>query len=245
MRIKVELQCGKFPGFYNPLGVSLIKEAIKKSNEEYFRKLYFYKDKSNKQSKNFTFSFYIKNYEIEEDNFIVKDKVIMYISTPDLELGLNIYNGFINTKIFRYKHYEISRYKISLVKESEIFEEEAIFNTLSPICIKDISGKFIDVSNDNYVKELSYITNTILKNYRGYGLKKELKFENLNLKKVVVKEPLREFKNRTNKEYQFVNSYKGMFKLIGDKEDLNDIYKLGLGHKRNQGMGNIEVLNGR
>ncbi len=245
MRIKVELQCGKFPRFYNLLGVSLIKEAIKKSNEEYFRKLYFYKDKSNKQSKNFTFSFYIKNYEIEEDNFIVKDKVIMYISTPDLELGLNIYNGFINTKIFRYKHYEISRYKISLVKESEIFEEEAIFNTLSPICIKDISGKFIDVSNDNYVKELSYITNTILKNYRGYGLKKELKFENLNLKKVVVKEPLREFKNRTNKEYQFVNSYKGMFKLIGDKEDLNDIYKLGLGHKRNQGMGNIEVLNGR
>ncbi len=245
MRIKVELQCGKFPRFYNPLGVSLIKEAIKKSNEEYFRKLYFYKDKSNKQSKNFTFSFYIKNYEIEEDNFIIKDKVIMYISTPDLELGLNIYNGFINTKIFRYKHYEISRYKISLVKESEIFEEEAIFNTLSPICIKDISGKFIDVSNDNYVKELSYITNTILKNYRGYGLKKELKFENLNLKKVVVKEALREFKNRTNKEYQFVNSYKGMFKLIGDKEDLNDIYKLGLGHKRNQGMGNIEVLNGR
>ena len=36
-----------------------------------------------------------------------------------------------------------------------------------------------------------------------------------------------------------------MFKLRGDKEDLNDIYKLGLGHKRNQGMGNIEVVNGR
>lgn len=245
MRIKIELVGEKFPRFYNTLGVSLIKEAIKKSSEDYFKRLYFYNDKNNKQSKNFTFSFYIKNYEIDKEDFIVKDKVIMYISTPDLELGLNIYNGLINTKKFKYKHYEMSRHKISLLKESEIFEEEVIFNTLSPICIKDISGKFIDISNDSYVKELNYISNIILKNYRGYGLKKELEFENLNLKKVVVKEPLREFKNITNKEYQFVNSYKGMFKLRGDKEDLNDIYKLGLGHKRNQGMGNIEVVNGR
>lgn len=245
MRIKLELQCEKFPRFYNTLGTSLIKEAIKKSSEDYFKKLYFYNDKSNKESKNFTFSFYIKNYEIEKEDFIVKDKVIMYISTPDLELGLNIYNGLINTKIFRYKHYEMSRRKISLVKESEIFEEEAIFNTLSPICIKDITGKFIDVSNDNYVKELNYITNTILKNYRGYGLKRELEFENLNLKKIVVKEPLREFRNITNKEYQFVNSHKGMFKLKGDKEDLNDIYKLGVGFKRGQGFGNIDVVNWR
>ena len=98
MRIKIELVGEKFPRFYNTLGVSLIKEAIKKSSEDYFKRLYFYNDKNNKQSKNFTFSFYIKNYEIYKEDFIVKDKVIMYISTPDLELGLNIYNGLINTK---------------------------------------------------------------------------------------------------------------------------------------------------
>ena len=106
------------------MGVSLIKEAIKKSSEDYFKRLYFYNDKNNKQSKNFTFSFYIKNYEIYKEDFIVKDKVIMYISTPDLELGLNIYNGLINTKKFRYKHYEMSRHKISLLKESETLKKK-------------------------------------------------------------------------------------------------------------------------
>ena len=169
----------------------------------------------------------------------------MYISTPDLELGLHIYNGIINNKTIKYKNYEITRLRVDLVKESDIYGEEAIFNTLSPVCIKDSSGKFLDFNNENYVKELNYIVDIVLKNYRGYGIKKYIEFENLDLKKVVVKEPFREFQRVTKREYQCVNSYKGRFILRGDNEDLNDIYKLGLGFKRGQGFGNLEVVNGR
>ena len=89
------------------------------------------------------------------------------------------------------------------------------------------------------------LVDTVLKNYRGYGIKKDIEFENLDLKKVVVKEPFREFQRVTKREYQCVNSYKGRFILRGDNEDLNDIYKLGLGFKRGQGFGNLEVVNGR
>lgn len=245
MRMKIELNTTKFPRFYNVLGTSIIKEAIKKSSEDYYENLYFYNDKNNKTSKNFAFSFYIKGYEIEGDNFLVNDRVIMYISTPDLELGLHIYNGIINSKILKYKDYEMNRLRVSLLKETDILGDEAIFNTLSPICIKDNNGKFLDVENENYIKELNYIVDTVLKNYRGYGIKKEIQFENIGLKKVVVKESLREFQKITKKDYQFVNSYKGIFKLKGDNEDLNDIYKLGLGFKRGQGFGNLEVVNGR
>lgn len=245
MRIKIEMGTNIFPRYYSLLGTSIIKEAIKKSSKEYFENLYYYEDKNNKASKNFAFSFFVKNYEIEKNNFIVKDRVIMYISTPDLELGLNIYNGIVNTKIFKYKEYEMSRIKVSLVKESDIDSEEVVFNTLSPICIKDNIGKFLDIDSDNYVGELNYITDMVLKNYRGYGLKKELKFENISLKKIVVKEPMREFKQITNREYQFVNSYRGKFILRGDSEDLNDIYRLGIGFKRGQGFGNIEAVSGR
>ena len=245
MRMKVEFATSRFPRYYNVLGVSLIKEAIKKSSQEYYEKLYFYNDKSNKTSKNFTYSFYIKGYEIDGDDFLVKDRVVMYISTPDLELGLHIYNGIINNKTIKYKNYEITRLRVDLVKESDIYGEEAIFKTLSPVCIKDSSGKFLDFNNENYVKELNYIVDTVLKNYRGYGIKKDIEFENLDLKKVVVKEPFREFQRVTKREYQCVNSYKGRFILRGDNEDLNDIYKLGLGFKRGQGFGNLEVVNGR
>ncbi|WP_455539346.1 CRISPR-associated endoribonuclease Cas6 [Terrisporobacter sp.] len=245
MRMKIEFATKRFPKYYNVLGVSLIKESIKKASPDYYEKLYFYNDKSNKTSKNFTYSFYIKGYEIEGDDFLVKDKVIMNISTPDLELGLYIYNGIINKKTIKYKDYEMTRLRVDLIKEKVIYGEEVLFNTLSPICIKDNKGKFLDVNNENYVKELNYIADTVLKNYRGYGIKKEIEFENLDLKKVVVKEPLRDFQKITKRQYQCVNSYKGVFRLKGDNEDLNDIYKLGLGFKRGQGFGNLEVVNGR
>ena len=227
MRMKVEFATSRFPRYYNVLGVSLIKEAIKKSSQDYYKNLYFYKDKSNKTSKNFTYSFYIKGYEIDGEDFIVKDRVVMYISTPDLELGLHIYNGLINKKTIRYKNYEMTTLRVDLVKESNIYGEEAVFNTLSPICIKDSSGKFLDFSHENYIKELNYIVNTVLKNYRGYGIKRNIEFENLDLKKVVVKEPFSKFQNITKRQYQCVNSFKGRFILRGDNEDLNDIYKLG------------------
>lgn len=245
MRIKIELLCDKFPRYYNTLGTSVIKEGIKKSSKDYYENLYFYNNKNNKSSKNFTFSFCIKGYEIKDDDFLVKDKVIMYISTPDLELGLHIYNGIINMDIFKYKEYEMQRKKISLLRETDIKGEDIIFNTLSPICIKNKEGKFLDINNKDYNSELNYIMNIILKNYRGYGLKKWLTFEDINLKKVVVKEPLREFKKITNRDYQYVNSYKGIFRLTGDNEDINDIYRLGLGFKRGQGFGNLEVVNWR
>lgn len=242
MRMKIEFKTDKFPRNYNTAVMSLVKESLKKSNKDYYEKLYYYKGKNNKKTKNFTFSVYIKGYDIENEDFIVKDKVILNISTPDLELGLNIYNGIINHSKFRYKEYELNRIRIDLIKEKNIKNEEVVFNALSPICIKSKDGKFLNIDDDEYVKEFNYMSNLILENYRGFGLKKELLFENINFKKVVVKEGLREFKNITGKKYQYVNGYKGIFKLCGDIEDLNDLYKLGLGAKRSQGFGYVDLV---
>lgn len=242
MRMKVEFKTDKLPIAYNTLFMSVIKEAIKKSSEEYYNHLYYYEDKNNKKTKNFTFSVYVKGYDIENENFIVKDKVILNISTPDLELGINLYNGLINYPKFTYKDYELKRIRVDLGKEMNIDSEEAIFNALSPICIKSKNGKFLNIEDSEYIKEFNYISNEALKNYRGYGLKKELNFKNIKLNKVVVKEGLREFRNVTGKQYQYVNGYKGKFKLTGDIEDLNDLYKLGIGFKRAQGFGYIDLM---
>ena len=242
MRMKVEFKTDKIPISYNTLFMSVIKESIRKSSEEYYNNLYYYEGKSNKKTKNFTFSVYVKGYDIENENFIVQDRVILNISTPDLELGLNIYNGLINYPKFIYKGYELKRIRVDLGKEKGIEKEENIFNALSPICIKSRNGKFLNIEDNEYIKEFNYISNEVLKNYRGYGLKKDLNFENINLNKVVVKEEIREFKNVTGKPYQYVNGYKGKFKLCGDIEDLNDLYKLGIGFKRAQGFGYIDLV---
>lgn len=242
MRMKIEFKTDKLPIAYNTLFMSVIKEAIRKSSEDYFKSLYYYEDKNNKKTKNFTFSVYVKGYDIENENFIVKDRVILNISTPDLELGLHIYNGLINYPKFIYKEYELKRIRVDLGKEKVIDKNEAVFNALSPICIKSRNNKFLNIDDEEYIKEFNYISNEILKNYRGYGLKYNIELENIGLNKVVVKEGLREFKNTTGKPYQYINGYKGRFKLCGDTEDLNDLYKLGVGFKRAQGFGYIDLI---
>lgn len=242
MRMKVEFKTDKLPISYNTLFMSVIKETIRKSSEEYYNSLYYYEDKNNKKTKNFTFSVYVKGYDIKNENFIVKDRVILNISTPDLELGLNIYNGLINYPKFIYKEYELKRIRVDLGKERFIDKEEVILNALSPICIKSKDGKFLNIDDSEYIKEINYISNEVLKNYRGYGLNRELRFEDIRLNKVVVKESLREFKSVTGKSYQYVNGYKGRFKLIGNIEDLNDLYKLGVGFKRSQGFGYVDLV---
>ncbi len=93
-----------------------------------------------------------------------------------------------------YKDYELTRIRIDLSREKKVTEERVLFNALSPICVKSKEGKFLEITDDRYIEELNYITNEVVKNYRGNGLKRKLEFENIGLKKVVVKESLREFK---------------------------------------------------
>ena len=57
-----------------------------------------------------------------------------------------------------------------------------------------------------------------------------------------MKEDIRAFRENTNKPFYYVNSYAGKFVLEGDIADLKDVYVLGLGFKRNQGFGMIEVV---
>ncbi|MCY6354759.1 CRISPR-associated endoribonuclease Cas6 [Clostridium sp. ZS2-4] len=244
MRMSVEYKTDKFPLAYQMMGVSLIKEAIKEVDEDYYKNLYTYQEnKSNKQTKNFCFSFFMKDFEKQGDVFIIKDRVIFNISSPDYTFMVNLYNGLIKLDTFKYKDFNLNKVRINLVKEKSISNNVITFNTLSPIFIQDKNHKALEINNERYEKELNYIVNETLKNYRGYGLKEELKFiPSRNMKKRVVKEDIRAFRQKADKPYYYVNSYVGMFQLQGDVNDLNDIYKLGVGFKRGQGFGMLEIV---
>jgi CRISPR-associated endoribonuclease Cas6 len=242
MRISIEFKTSKFPQAYSMQICSMIKEALKTVNEEYYKTLYLYGDKKSKKTKNFTFSTYVSDYELKDDVFIVKDKVVVNISTPDYEFGINLYNGILSKREFKYKNeYELYAQKVRLIREKTIIAEEVKFKTLSSIYIKDKDNNSLDYNTEEFVKELNYISDVTLKQYRGYGLKRKLDFIHGDMKKKVVKLNISDFKQKTNKEIMYVNSYQGEFKLCGDIEDLSDIYMLGLGFRRNEGFGMIEV----
>lgn len=243
MRISCEYKVKEIPVAYRMMFVSLIKESLKRVNEGYYKNLYYYDNKNNKAMKNFCYSVMLKDFEIDKDIIKINDKIILNISTGDYEFGLNIYNGLLSAKSYTYKsQYTLNKTGIYLVKEKNINSEEMIFKTMSPICIKDKNNNFLSPNDNNYEKELNYIVDRQLLGFRGYGLKKELNFENVLMKKVVVKEEIRDFKSVTDKDTLYINAYKGIFKLTGDVEDLSAIYQMGIGFRRGQSFGMIDIV---
>lgn len=243
MRVGIEFKTSEIPQAYGMLICSLIKSALKKEDEDYYNSLYFYNGKKNKKTKNFTYSIYIKDYELKEEVFHIKDKIIVNISTPEYEFFQKLYNGLLNIKEFKYKErYILNRGKIRLSAEKQITSDEIIFKTLSPIFIKDKNNNSIMFDDERFNIELNYISNVILKEYRGKGLRRELLFENINMKKKVSKLEISDFIEKSNKKFMCIDTNNGIFKLRGDRKDLNDLYMLGLGFRRNEGMGMIDIF---
>lgn len=223
---------------YRMFVLSMIKNTISKYNEDYYNEMFFYEDKKTKKSKPFTFSVFFQDYKINKDYIDVNGNVKVVFSTPDLKLNMILFNGFMKMK----EYGEFEKISVRISKERKVEGNEGIFKTLSPIYLKNSNGEAIELNDENYNKEFNYFANYILKCYRGYGLKQELSFVPMDMKKVVVKEEIKGFKEKTNKKYIYLNSYSGMFYLSGDKDDLNLLKELGVGSRRNSGFGSIDLI---
>lgn len=244
MRIECVFKGKKIPVSYQYLFASIIKGGIERSSKEKFQDIYYDEDRKTKKSKNFVFSVFMQAFEIVKDDFEVKGDIKLIVSSPDSELMLYIYNGLLEKKQIKYKGYELALQRINLLKEKLPIEEEAQFKTLSPIAVKSKSGAFLDLKDEEYNDALNYISNEMIRVFRGYGLKKPLEFTPIRMKKQVVKLKHEEFSSLNEAQILYVNAYSGMFKLKGDPEDLALITQLGLGFRRNQGFGNVQLVEG-
>ena len=122
----------------------------------------------------------------------------------------------------------------------QIKREEAVFKTISPIFIKGKDKRDIAAEDPNFGEELNYISEQILLNYRGYGLTEKLEFQPIDMKKKVVKLDIEAFGDK--RKLLSVDAYEGIFKLRGNPVDLTELNQLGLGFRRGQGFGAIELL---
>lgn len=241
MKLSCKLKADKLPIGYNMKICSLLKEALKTSDEEYFKKLYYYgEDKANKKSKDFCYSVYINNPRIEGKEILCDNYIIINVSSPNEEFMLNLYNGLVKFK--NYKLYGLKKENIKFIPSKEVLNRFIICNTLSPIYIQDKDKNPLMYYDKNFLKEFRYMSDLILRNYRGYGLLEEIDFIPLDMKKIVCKERITKFTKITGKEYMYLNANKGIFALKGNPKDLNDLSNLGLGFKRNEGYGSISIL---
>ncbi|TCS93602.1 CRISPR-associated endoribonuclease Cas6 [Hazenella coriacea] len=243
MRVQCTLHCKELPITYHMLFVSLIKKCLETSDQEYYQKLYYYDGKKNKQSKNFTFAVFLKDYQLEGDSFEIRGQVDLFVSSPDPEWMIHFYNGLLRQKDFQYQGIQLAKGRVRVLNEKTTFDDPfMVCQTLSPLYIKDRENRPVSPSDPTFQHELNYITNLNLKNYRGFGLRSELSLTPLDMKKVVVKDAIHQQQEEKQRSYLFLEGYKGKFLLQGHPEDLQTLYQLGIGFRRSSGWGMIEVI---
>lgn len=245
MRIEVVFNAEekRFPMCYRMMITSVIKKSLELADKEYFKSLYYYEEKKNKKIKPFTSSVFLRRYEIKNDEFILNDSGSIIISTPDYNFGITLYNGLLKIKSHKYKDYTIYIKKVILKKEKSFNEEKILCRSLSPIVIVDGNKKPVSLEDiEKYNEEINYISNLSLETYRGYKLKRNIVFTPVKMKKVVAKEKIADFKNLSSKEYIYIEAYSGQFYLEGDIEDLKILMQLGLGFRRSECFGLIDLV---
>lgn len=242
MRLKIIYKASRIPASYRMMMVSLIKKALSDYNHQLFEQLYYYDDSTkNKKSKDFSFSVFINNYKKDADEFIT-DEIALNISSPNKQLMIHFYNALLRVKEFSYNNtYVLEKKEIKIIPSKSIKSNTVLFKTMSPIVVKNRNGVFLDINDSEYLECLNYIVDISLKNYRGVGLTSPIELIPIDMKKIVAKESIKSFNEKTSKSHIYINSYKGIFALKGSVLDLNDIYMLGLGFRRNQGFGMIDL----
>jgi CRISPR-associated endoribonuclease Cas6 len=237
MRISCSFHIDKIPIHYRMAMVSIIKEALRTSDEAYYHRLY----QRGQRTKPFVFSTYLKNFHIINHE-IKLDGITLTVSSPDHEFLLHLYNGLQKNRAFSYKDYHFVKKKIAVVKEKQVTGPSVVFRTLSPMLIEDEKGNPIAPDDASYEEHVNYVADMILSQYRGKGLYAPLSIKPIYFKKVVVKESNHEFAAaHGDDEYLYFTAYHGLFAVTGHPEDLQLLYQLGLSKRRNQGFGQLEI----
>ena len=246
IRINFTAKDKRFPLSYRMMITSLIKNALEKSDKEYFKHIYYYEEKKNKKVKPFTFSVFFKDYEIEKDIVYINGNGSVLVSTCDYNFGINLYNGLLKSKSYNYKKgddgFSILITNIILEREKDINESRVFCKTLSPIHIRDRNNKPLSLDDENFNKELNYMCNLSLDTFRGEGLKEEIIFTPVKMKKVVAKEKIADFMKINKEKCIYIQGYSGTFYLEGNIQDLKMLMQIGIGFRRSEGFGMIDIV---
>lgn len=238
MRIKAdyELNTNWLIKDYRKIFVSLIKNIFSTFDPLLINQLYGTQQSKKKVNKPFTFAVYFPDFKkIDADKVICGNKANLIFSSNDELLLTAFYNGLksrskrvigINDPI------EFNLKYISLLPNHSLKGNKILFKTLSPILInKENTDLYIDPTNtefDLYFKR-SIINQAVIFNVPCKG--DEIAYEIKSMKKL----PLSHY-------HQTMTSWLGEFILEAPVGVLQLVYDTGIGVRRSQGFGMLEVI---
>lgn len=222
---------------YRRMFLSLLKNAFQQASQEVFDRLYG----NGTAMKPFTFGVFLTKPQFK-DNIILLDSpdITLNFSTPLTELGIYFYNSMIR-RARRFEGYPLSNgndmilTRVALIEEKQVTGNEAVFRTLSPFLIR-IHNK--ETNEDGYLAKQDEWFGREIENNCGIMLKELTgKEESVQFTPVAIGNPIpiRHFGI-------LVEGNTGIFKLTGNREMLEFIYKAGIGSRRSEGFGMLDIV---
>lgn len=234
MRVKFVFNMETIPLAKGLGTLSIIKEMIRNGSIEYYNQLFI---ENKKEMKPFSYSTYIPNLVISEDQ-IIGTEFHLTISSPSYEFILNLMNGSRKGQIYSMgKSNLLLKNKMMLPKKT-ITKEKAIFKTLSPILIESKNGKPLLATDEDFNKEFQYIAQLILKELHDREPLQPIRVLQTMMTKQVMKENLHQKQNKP----LYLTANKGFIQLSGSPEDLQALYDSGVSLRRSLGLGLLELV---
>jgi CRISPR-associated endoribonuclease Cas6 len=236
MRLAVDFNVkGILPLAYRLMMISVLKEAVKNGDLDYFQRLYV---NGAHMPKPYTFAVQFGQYTLQED-LVKTNSCRLLINSADYEFLIPLLNGLQSLHTINYKGYEMERKTIRYLKEREVHTSKIIFRTLSPVLMEDEHQKPLTPNDDNYNYHLNVIANQMVRVHLGRLLHQEIKLTPIHTNKVVIKE---KYDRKHPDRNLFFTAFGGTMMLEGHPEDLNYVLNYGLGLRSSQSFGMLELM---
>lgn len=220
---------------YRRIFMALIKNIISNQNKTLYTLLYGTEESKRKVNKPFTFSVHFPLFKgIEKDRFQCGNKAHLIFSTNDETIISTLYNGLRKKKIVIGETYPIT-FKIEtsyLLPEKKIRNNKAEFKTIAPILV-NLKGDNLTYIPPTHPKFEEAFIQIICNQAMELNIQCEsddIHFDIQSMKKL----PLSHYN-------QTMTSWLGEFSLEAPKEVLQLVYDTGIGVRRSQGFGMLEI----
>lgn len=238
MKVTVEFYAEKLPVAYRLGIVSIIKECLKKGDEEAYLKFF-----SANQPKPYAFSVYMSNFQYIGDEIRLRG-FRLNLTSSDISFVIPFLNGLQRTENFQYKDFQFKRGLIQYGRVPTIRSSQIIVKTNSPLLVEDASGTPLAPTDPTYAEHFNTIASKMSISLRGTPLSREIQLQPLNTKKNVVKETNHTYdqafrEGKTSTPNLYFTAYHGTFKLEGDPRDLQWLLETGGGLRNGQGFGQL------
>jgi CRISPR-associated endoribonuclease Cas6 len=221
---------------YRRIFMALIKNVFSTYDPMLYINLYGTEERKRKINKPFTFSLHFPDYKrIEGNKIYCGNRVGLFFSSNDELLVTAFYNGLKkNKEIIIGENYPIKFRvgNIRLLSFRKINNGKIDFKTISPILVNEGEKNlvFLSPTHPNFNQAFKFIITTQANHFNIPCDERNINIEINSMKKL----PLTHYN-------QTMTSWLGSFTLTAPKEVLQLVYDIGIGVRRSQGFGMLEI----